>query len=90
MPDSAASHSAKTIDDIEEACEQVSDAALAENAAYDVQVDASLEAFHDGEVNLWQVRCDLLGLHDAPGRLLHRRIRLLRRKTATEVVSAAS
>ena len=51
---------------------------LAEGAADDVEVDAALEALDDGEVDLREVRRQLLGLHDAPRRRLHQRVGLLR------------
>ena len=53
------------------------DDTLAERAADDVEVDAALEALHDGEVDLWEVWRHLLGLHDTSRRLLHSRVGLL-------------
>ena len=55
---------------------------LAEGTTENVQIDAIAQAAYNGEVDLRDVRRQLLGLHDASRRLLHRHVRLLQHTTA--------
>ena len=54
--------------------------ALAEGATDDVEVDAALQALHDGKVDARKVWCNLPGLEDAPCSRLHCRIGLLQHR----------